>query len=205
MANLKRAFNLINGLFQNGSGDIEVFNPTTGKVIGTAPYGLGNSKPLLDIAKDARIAQEVWHWEIDEQTKEAVFRAMAVNFSKFRGELARTMIIEGGKLWRWADGEVQEVIDAIWHYHGEISRYHTKDGFQRCQLSDKNAFSVLIPYGNILTIKPWNFPAAVPMWSICGALAGGNSILVKPAEQTPFTMELVAPPGPKVPHPVLGC
>ncbi len=192
MLKTRRAMHLILGAFTEGEDDMEVFNPSTGQAIGTVPITLPRHVNLEEMGRWAHSAQEAWHWEVPEQLKEAVFQAIAVNFEIYRGELAKTMVIESGKLWRWADAEVQEVIDTIWHYHGEISRYHTKDGFGRCQLSDKNAFSVLMPYGNFLTIKPWNFPAAVPMWSICGALAGGNSILVKPAEQTPFTMELVA-------------
>ncbi|MDO8560861.1 MAG: aldehyde dehydrogenase family protein [bacterium] len=169
-----------------------VRNPATGAVIGNMSVLLPNSHAVEDLAHWAHIAQECWHWEVQEQEKEVVFRSIIKKLEEHMGPLARTMTLESGKLWKWAIAEAQEAIDTLWHYHGEISRAYTHDGFTRCQLPDKNAFSLRIPYGKILKISPWNFPLAVPMWAVCGALAGGNSIVLKPAEQTPFTMYYVA-------------
>ena len=167
--------------------EIEVFNPANGKVLGLTSDFNGVVSALED---QARKAQKCWFYEVEEQEKEAVFRAIIQKIEKNRGMLARTMVLESGKLWKWADAEVQETIDTLWHYHGEISRCHTGDGFTRCQLPDKNAYSVRVPYGLIYGITPWNFPLAIPFWKICGALAGGNAIIVKAAEQTPFTAYL---------------
>lgn len=165
-----------------------VINPATGQAIGQMSGSFDKKHLLKGLGAIAKRAQEVWHWDVAEQEKEALFRAIIHKFEAHKGPLARTITLESGKLWKWAIAEVQEAIDTLWHYHGELSRYHTHDGFTRCQLPDKNAFSVRAPYGTILKISPWNFPLAVPMWAVCGALAGGNSIVLKPAEQTPFTM-----------------
>ncbi len=170
---------------------IYVKNPATGAVIGDVP-SFFPADMLPSVEESAKEAQQYWQWEIVEQEKEAVFRAVIRKLEEHMGPLARTMTLEGGKLWKWAIAEVQEAIDTLWHYHGEISRCYTNDGFTRCQMPDKNAFSLRIPYGVILKISPWNFPLAVPMWAVCGALAGGNSIVLKPAEQTPFTMMYAA-------------
>jgi len=167
----------------------EVFNPATGQIIGEVPVSL----PWIDLEvldKSARRAQECWYREVTEQEKELVFRAIIAKIEHHRGALARTMVLEAGKLWRWADAEVQETIDTLWHYHGELSRCYTHDGFTRCQMPDKNAFSILKPYGVVLGITPWNFPLAIPFWKMCGSLAGGNAIVLKTAEQTPFTAEI---------------
>ncbi|MBI2507213.1 MAG: aldehyde dehydrogenase [Candidatus Niyogibacteria bacterium] len=169
---------------------IEVFNPATGKTIGFALEPILDKKLVKKVEEDARRAQEVWHHKVSEQEKEAVFRAIISLLEKYRGALARTMILEGGKLWRWADAEVTETIDTLWHYHGEISRCYSRHGFSRCQMPDKNAFSVRKPYGVFLSITPWNFPLAVPFWKICSQLAGGNAVVVKDAEQTPFTLSI---------------
>ena len=163
---------------------VDVFNPANGKVLGFTSEFDGSEKY---IENSAREAQKCWFYDVEEQEKEAVFRAIIKKIEKKRGLLARTMILEGGKLWRWADAEIQETIDTLWHYHGEISRSHTQNGFTRCQLKDKNAYSARVPYGLIYGITPWNFPLAIPFWKICGALAGGNAIVLKAAEQTPFT------------------
>lgn len=167
---------------------LTVWNPATGAETGFVPNNF--SRNLLPaVAEAAERAQQIWQWEVQEQEKERVFRAMIAEFEAHKGTLARTMTLEGGKLWKWAVAEVEEKIDTLWHYHGEISRCHTNDGYARCQMEDKNAFSIRIPFGKILKISPWNFPLAVPMWAVSGALAGQNAILVKPAEQTPFTMQ----------------
>jgi len=163
---------------------VEVFNPATGKVIGKTSSLRGDELNFIEV--NARKAQKHWHHEVSEQEKETVFRTIIKKIENNRGNLVRTMVIESGKLWRWADAEVQETIDTLWHYHGEISRNHTHDGFVRCQLPDKNAYSVRVPYGLIYGITPWNFPLAIPFWKICGALAGDNAVVIKAAEQAPF-------------------
>ncbi|MFY9461980.1 MAG: aldehyde dehydrogenase family protein [Candidatus Sungiibacteriota bacterium] len=186
----KVATHFLNGElhYETPAGRLPVRNPATGEVIGFLPDSV--SAGLIGPASErAAEAQEYWHWEVQEQEKELVFRAIIKKFEEHMGPLARTMTLESGKLWKWAIAEVQEAVDTLWHYHGEISRAYTHDGFTRCQMPDKNAFSLRIPYGKILKLFPWNFPLAVPMWAVCGALAGGNSILLKPAEQTPFTMQ----------------
>ena len=187
--NVPTACNIINGTIKPGNEYLEVFNPATGEVIGKVATDFYDYD-IFQLYQYAHKAQHCWHYEVTEQEKESVFRTIIAKIEEYRGALARTMVLEGGKLWRWADAEVQETIDTLWHYHGEISRYYTHDGFTRCQMPDKNAFSILKPYGVILGITPWNFPLAIPFWKICGALAGGNAIVLKPAEQTPFTAEI---------------
>lgn len=163
---------------------IAVYNPSDGQVIGQTSSLRGDE--IVFMEESGRRAQQCWHYDVSEQEKEIVFRAIIKKVEENRGALARTMVLEGGKLWRWAEAEVQETIDTLWYYHGEISRCHTADGFVRCQLPDKNAYSVRVPYGLIYGITPWNFPLAIPFWKICGALAGGNAVVIKAAEQTPF-------------------
>lgn len=183
------ACHIIGGQSVLNSSLMEVFNPSTGQVIGVVSDSLPKGN-LDDIQRDAHEAQECWYHEVTEQEKEQVFRTIIAKIEENRGAIARTMVLEGGKLWRWADAEIQETIDTLWHYHGEISRCYTHDGFTRCQMPDKNAFSILKPYGLILGIFPWNFPLAILFWKLCGALAGGNAIVLKAAEQTPFTAEI---------------
>lgn len=169
---------------------IGVRNPANAEIIGFALEPELNLKLVKEIEESARQAQEIWFHKVGEQEKEMVFRAIIDQIEKYRGALARTMILEGGKLWRWAEAEVQETIDTLWHYHGEISRCYSRYGFSRCQMPDKNAFSVRKPYGVFFSITPWNFPLAVPFWKICSQLAGGNAVVVKDAEQTPFTLTM---------------
>ncbi|MEK7636187.1 MAG: aldehyde dehydrogenase family protein [Patescibacteria group bacterium] len=167
---------------------IPVYNPATGSVI--AFINEGKELILNDfILRAAKTAQDYWHFKIGEQDKEQVFRRITWYIDKFRGIFASVIIKEAGKLWKWADAEVQETIDTVWHYHGELSRVHGE--YSRCQLSDKTSIVVRDPYGIILAITPWNFPLAVPAWKIFGALAGGNAIIVKDSEQTPLSTSML--------------
>lgn len=179
----------VNGRWERGGGNSVsgVYDPSTGKMVAIATDV--SPAQIAEAFSSARRAQEVWHFDVLEQEKEAVFRQIISYLEAHRTALAWTMVKEGGKLWKWADGEVQEAIDTVWHYHGELSRVEGE--FSRCQLPRKTALVVRDPYGVILGITPWNFPLAVPCWKIFGSLAGGNAIVVKDAEQTPMTMSMM--------------
>ncbi len=137
----------------------------------------------------AREAQEYWRFSVGEQEKEAILRRTAEYIDSARGAIAWVIVQEAGKLAKWAEAEVQEVLDTVWHYHGEVSRIHGKTG--RCQMRDKMSFTFREPYGVILGITPWNFPVAVPSWKIFAAIAGDNAIVVKAAEQTPVSLSIL--------------
>lgn len=170
-----------------GAEDSAVVNPATEQVL--ARVRDGSPGQVRRAFEAARVAQEHWHFDVGEQDKERVFRHVAQSLDEIRGPLAWVMIQEGGKLWKWAEAEVQETIDTVWHYHGELSRMHGR--FSRCQAPDKLSITTREPYGVILGITPWNFPLAVPSWKVFAALAGGNAIVLKAAEQTPTTLSIL--------------
>jgi aldehyde dehydrogenase (NAD+) len=170
-----------------GTGESAVVNPATEQVL--AWVRDASPGQVRQAFQAARAAQEHWHFAVREQDKERVFRRIAESLHEVRGPLAWVMIQEGGKLWKWAEAEVQEAIDTVWHYHGEVSRMDGR--FSRCQMPDKLSITMREPYGVILGLTPWNFPLAVPSWKIFAALAGGNAIVMKAAEQTPTTLSVL--------------
>lgn len=170
-----------------GARESSVVNPATEQVL--AVVRDASPGQVRQAFQAARQAQEHWHFEVGEQDKERVFRRVAASLDEVRGPLAWVIIQEGGKLWKWAEAEVQEAIDTVWHYHGECSRVHGR--FARCQMPDKVSITMREPYGVILGITPWNFPLAVPSWKIFAALAAGNAIVMKAAEQTPTTLSIL--------------
>ncbi len=100
-------------------------------------------------------------------------------------ELARTMTREMGKVLNEARGDVQEAIDMAYYMAGEGRRllgYTTPS-----ELPSKACFAIRRPIGRIGLITPWNFPIAVPSWKILPALVAGNTLVWKPAEDTPRT------------------
>ncbi|MBM3946578.1 MAG: aldehyde dehydrogenase family protein [SAR202 cluster bacterium] len=54
------------------------------------------------------------------------------------------------------------------------------------ELEEKDAFALRKPKGVVVCIPPWNFPFAIPLWLVCPSLVAGNTVVLKPAEETPL-------------------
>src|SRR2546428_1605590 len=104
-----------------------------------------------------------------------------------KDELALLMTREMGKVLPEAGGDVQEAVDMSFYMGGEGRRLfgHTTPS----ELPDKFNMSVRMPIGVIGVITPWNFPIAIPSWKITPALVSGNTIVFKPATDTPLLGE----------------
>ena len=92
-----------------------------------------------------------------------------------------------GKVRAEAGGDVQEAIDMTYYMAGEGRRLfgHTTPS----ELPDKFMMSVRMPVGVVGAITPWNFPIAIPSWKIAPALVCGDTVVFKPAEDTPLLGE----------------
>ncbi len=115
--------------------------------------------------------------------------------------LARALTREMGKVIAEARGDVQEAIDIAELMAGEGRRMFGDT--VPSELPDKWAMSVRQPIGVAGIITPWNFPMAIPAWKTMPALVAGNTVVFKPASDTPhcatLLVELMAeagvPPG----------
>ncbi len=99
-------------------------------------------------------------------------------------ELARVMTREMGKVIKEARGDVQEAIDMAKYMAGEGRRLFGQT--VPSEMPDKFAMSVRAPIGVVGVITPWNFPVAIPSWKIFPALVAGNTVVFKPATDTPL-------------------
>ena len=101
-----------------------------------------------------------------------------------KAELTELMSREMGKVLAEAGGDVQEAIDMAIYMAGEGRRLfgHTTPS----ELRDKFQMSVRMPVGVVGAITPWNFPIAIPAWKLTPALVCGNTVVLKPAEDTPL-------------------
>ena len=100
-----------------------------------------------------------------------------------RTDIAVLEIIEAGKPWKEADGDVTEAIDFLMFY-ARAMREKDSANTLNSPLGEYN-YQALRPRGITAVIGPWNFPLAIPMGMVSGALIGGNCVILKPAEQTP--------------------
>lgn len=100
-------------------------------------------------------------------------------------EIARLMTREMGKVLKETRGDVQEGIDTAYYAGSEARRLfsHTAPS----ELPNKMNLSFKIPIGVAGVITPWNFPMAIPTWKIFPALICGNTVVFKPASDTPAT------------------
>src|SRR5262245_19920580 len=100
------------------------------------------------------------------------------------------MTREMGKVRAEAGGDVQEAIDMSYYMGGEGRRLHGQT--TPSELRDKFMMSVRMPVGVVGAITPWNFPIAIPSWKLCPALVCGNTVVLKPAEDTPLLADRFA-------------
>ncbi len=105
-------------------------------------------------------------------------------------KLARLMTREMGKVLTETRGDVQEAIDMAYLAAGEGRRlfgYTTPS-----ELPNKFAMCVRQPIGVCAFVTPWNFPMAIPAWKSMAALIAGNTIVIKPATDTPASVVALA-------------
>src|SRR5262249_33927629 len=78
----------------------------------------------------------------------------------------------------------QEGVDMLYYIAGEGRRLYGET--TPSELPDKFAMSMRVPIGICACITPWNFPLAIPSWKLAPALLAGNTVVFKPAEDTPL-------------------
>src|SRR5215470_7523451 len=158
--------------------------PATGDTLATFPRS-GASDVDRAVAA-AKAAFEEWRLVPAPRRGEIVFR-LAELLREHKGELTDLMTREMGKVKAEAGGDVQEAIDMSLYMAGEGRRLWGQT--TPSELRDKFMMSVRMPVGVVGAITPWNFPIAIPAWKLCPALVCGNTVVLKPAEDTPLLAE----------------
>ncbi len=100
-----------------------------------------------------------------------------------RFELNAVEVLEAGKSWIEADADVAEAIDFCEFYAREAERYGGPQPVTPVP-GERNELTYL-PLGVVVVIPPWNFPLAITAGMTTGALAAGNTVVLKPASPTP--------------------
>ncbi|MBI2815846.1 MAG: aldehyde dehydrogenase family protein [Acidobacteria bacterium] len=177
--------NFINGEWVEGrSGDVlEDRNPAdTRELIGI--FQRSGARDVEDAVAAAECAYRSWRLTPAPRRAEILFRAARMLQDR-KEELARDMTREMGKVLLESRGDVQEAIDMAYYMAGEGRRLYGQT--TPSELPNKFAMSVRMPVGVCGLITPWNFPMAIPSWKILPALVCGNTVVIKPAEDTPLS------------------
>ncbi len=130
----------------------------------------------------ARQAFPRWAAVPPKERADLLFRAAAL-LREQRGELAAWEVYEAGKPWQEADADVAEAIDYLEYYGREMLRLGTPQRLGNLP-GEINEY-VYQPRGVAVVIAPWNFPLAILTGMTSAALVAGNTVIMKPAEQTP--------------------
>jgi RHH-type transcriptional regulator, proline utilization regulon repressor / proline dehydrogenase / delta 1-pyrroline-5-carboxylate dehydrogenase len=124
-----------------------------------------------------------WRATPAKKRAEVLLRAAEIMRRK-RLELASWEVLEVGKGWREADGDVIEAIDYLEYYAREMLRLAQPRITQ--QLAGESNVYLYEPRGITAIIAPWNFPLAILTGMTAAALVTGNCAIMKPAEQSPL-------------------
>jgi aldehyde dehydrogenase (NAD+) len=156
-------------------------NPSTGEVIDSFPRS--TAEDVDRAVATARAAWEDWRLVPGPERGNILFR-FAQLLERDKASLADLMTREMGKVKAEAGGDIQEAIDMSYYMGGEGRRLFGQT--TPSELRDKFMMSVRMPVGVVGAITPWNFPIAIPAWKLCPALVCGNTVVLKPAEDTPL-------------------
>lgn len=111
-----------------------------------------------------------------------LLKALAAGLRARRSELAAWEVFECGKQWREADGDIAEAIDFC-EYYARVALHLEGDAHRVDLAGEENEF-VYAPRGVAVVIAPWNFPLAILCGMTTAALVTGNTVVMKPAEQS---------------------
>ncbi|MCO7127546.1 NAD-dependent succinate-semialdehyde dehydrogenase [Sporolactobacillus shoreicorticis] len=159
----------------------DVVNPATGEVI--AKVARGGAVDTEKAIEAAQAAFPVWSsMPVDERAK--ILRKVADLITEKADELAEIMTIEQGKPLAQAKGEVLGGAESVrWHAE-EMRRIYGET------IPGPGGHLFLVkkePLGVVGAITPWNFPSSMITRKISPALAGGNTIVLKPSPETPLS------------------
>lgn len=161
-------------------------NPATGEPVGEVPVTPVTEIPA--IVERSRAAQPAWQ-ELGIDGRAALWRRIGERIVEKAGELAELVTLEMGKPLAEARSEVASCGAEMDQHLAEIARAIEPETIQ-----DGRTESVVYhdPFGVCAAITPWNFPFAMPHWMVFPALATGNTVILKPSEETPLVGQLYA-------------
>lgn len=179
----------IDGKFiDNTSGKwIDVLNPSTEEVIAKMPDGtVEDAKKAID---SAEAAQNAWE-KIPAVERASYLIKIAAGIRKREKEITDTIVKEGGKTQALANIETLFTADYLEYMAGWARRYEGE--IIQSDRPNENIFLFKKPLGVTTGILPWNFPFFLIARKAAPALVTGNTIVVKPSQQTPINAYIFA-------------
>ena len=187
---MERIGNLINGEWQQArSGKIaRDTNPANPDEV-IAEYPSSGPEDVQAAVAAAKAALPGWKATTAPKRGEVLFRALE-QLAARKEELATALTKEEGKTLAESRGEVQKALNVLEFCAGEGRRFGG-DALPS-ELPSTLAYTVREPLGVVALVTPWNFPVAIPVWKLAPALVAGNTVVLKPASNTPLCAKIIA-------------
>ncbi len=179
--------NFIDGKSAPSGSTEEVVNPATGAAIATAP--LSDTSEVDAAVAAAKRAFEKWSTTTPQERSLAMLK-IADSIEARADEFARLESENVGKPIEYAKEEIPQVVDCLRYFAGACRNMEGKAAGEYME-----GYTSMIrreAVGVVGQIAPWNYPVLMAAWKIGPALAGGNTIVLKPSEYTPVTSQLLA-------------
>src|SRR5690606_18906486 len=172
-----------------GGGRFETIHPANGETIASVAEGAAADIDRAVAAARAAFRNPKWR-RMDAPDRGAILWRMADVMERRADALARLETLDNGKPIREAKIDVRQSIDALRYYAGWTTKLHGATLPVRGNMLN---YTLREPVGVVGAIIPWNFPLLMAVWKVAPALACGNTVVLKPAEQTPLSaLELAA-------------
>jgi betaine-aldehyde dehydrogenase len=179
--------NFIGGKSVAANASEDVLNPATGSAIATAPTSETSEVDAAVAA--AKSAFEKWSVTTPQERSLAMLK-IADSIEARADEFAQLESDNVGKPIEYAKEEIPQVVDCLRYFAGACRNMEGKAAGEYME-----GYTSMIrrePVGVVGQIAPWNYPLLMAAWKIGPALAGGNTIVLKPSEFTPVSSQLLA-------------
>ncbi len=180
---LKDIKGFVNGNYVTSDTKLERLSPNDNKTKVCDFYSLDTATVEEAIAGAEKAFVKWKTTSVDYRS--GVINKLADLMETHRNEIAALEVFEVGKPWAEADGDLTEAIDFCRYYAEDIKKMGA--GQKVGNIPGEHSHYHYIPKGVVGVIAPWNFPFAILAGMVAGALVTGNTVLIKPAEQSTAT------------------
>ena len=160
-----------------------IIDPATEEPVGTVPAG--NTEDVNRAVQAAKDAFPGWR-DISPETRVDMLHEIARLMIEKQDSLGVTLTHETGRL-EWRNRFYIEWSARVFRFYAELARNDRGRVIPSSEPDGQLNMVLKQPYGVIGCIVPWNYPILLLMWKLAPALAAGNTVVIKPATQTPLT------------------
>src|SRR5215471_15688050 len=173
----------INGAWRESAARLDVVNPATEETLGSV--GAAATRDIDDAVASARAALQGPWASLSARERGRFISKIAQRILERADEFARLETLHNGKpIFESRQIEIPAAAECFQYYAGWADKIH---GETVPVKGNYLTYTLREPVGVVAAIVPWNFPLLLTSWKVAPAVACGNTVIIKPATQTPLT------------------